>query len=510
MSEAHEIRLTLRPLTPDDHAAVTEVQRACFPGVQPWGKAQFARQIELFPEGQIGIELDGRLMATSSAMLVSGDDWEAAHVYQEVSGPGGMDAHEPEGDTLYGIDLAVHPEARGLRMARRIYEYRKLLMERWNLRRMFIAGRIPGLSAQPAEPDGGPLSPEAYVRKVLSKRTADSTLNAQLAQGFYIRRVLRDYLPSDHESHGHAVLMEWINPEWMPDDPKVRAVVRVAAVQYRMRPVTSFEQFADQCAYYADLASDFRSDFLLFPELLTNQLIPLGEVARPALRVRGLNQYTDRYVELFRGLAIKHNVNIIGGTHLVVENDVLYNVAYLFHRDGHVDRQYKLHITPSEARWWGVAPGDKLEVFDTDCGRIAINICYDVEFPELARVAKAKGANVLFVPYNTDMRSGHIRVRTCAHARCIENGMYVVLSGMCGGLPSIDWAEMHYARSAILTPSDIPFPSDGIGAEAEDNNEAMIVHDLDYTLLRRAMRQGAVRPWLDRRSDLYEVTWKGE
>src|SRR5690606_3802559 len=114
----------------------------------------------------------------------------------------------------------------------------------------------------------------------------------------------------------------------------------------------------------------------------------------------------------------------------------------------------------------------------------------------------------LFVPYNTDLRSGHIRVRTCAHARCIENNVYVVLSGMSGGLPAEDWAEIHYARSAILTPSDIPFPRDGIGAESLDGLEALVVHDLDYTLLRRMQRQGTVRTWIDRRHDLYRVTWR--
>ena len=88
--------------------------------------------------------------------------------------------------------------------------------------------------------------------------------------------------------------------------------------------------------------------------------------------------------------------------------------------------------------------------------------------------------------------------------------MYAVLSGMSGGLPNEDWAEIHYARSAVLTPSDIPFPRDGIAAEANDNVETLLVHDLDYTLLRRMQRQGSVRTWVDRRTDVYQLSWQDD
>lgn len=502
MYNERESRLNLKMLEVSDYDAIVKLQQACFPGVPPWRYESFVSQVEIFPEGQVGIEIDGELVATSSALVVTGTDWEGAHIFKEVSAEGTIKTHEPEGDTLYGIDIAVSPEHRGMKLARRIYEYRKELMRQMNLRRMFIAGRVPGLNDHPE------LSPEEYVRRVVSKELVDSTLTSQIAQGFFIRRVLRGYLPSDIESGGHAVLMEWINQDWAPYDMNVRDSARVGAAQYRMRPVTSFEEFEEHCTYFADLASDFRCDFLLYPELLTNQLIPLVEVDRPAMRARSLHQFTDRFIEMFTKLAMRYNLNIIGGTHLIIEDETLYNVAYLFHRDGRIDKQYKLHVTPAEARWWGVAPGDRLEVFDTDCGKIAIMVCYDSEFPELGRIAKAKGANVFFVPYNTDLRSGHMRVRTCSQARAIENNVYVVLSGMCGNLPSTDWAEIHYARSAILTPSDISFPVDGVAAEANDNVETLLVYDLDYARLRKMQRQGAVRTWLDRRHDLYTVTYR--
>jgi predicted amidohydrolase len=321
--------------------------------------------------------------------------------------------------------------------------------------------------------------------------------------------VLPGYLPEDTESCGNALLLEWHNPDYVPEGRERPRLVRVASVQYQMRAVASFDEFATQVEFFVDTAAEYRADFVLFPELLTNQLLALVPADRPALSARRLAEFTPAYEELFGGMALRYAINIIAGTHLVVEDDKLYNVAYLFHRDGRIDRRYKTHITPAEQRWWGVSPGDGIDAIDTDCGKIGICICYDVEFPEAARILREQGAQILFVPYNTDLRSGHIRVRSCAQARCIENHMYAVTSGACGNLPMVEGADIHYARSAILTPSDVAFARDGIAEEATPNVEMMLVHDLDIALLRRTERTGTVRPWVDRREDVYRVVYAG-
>nr|WP_315853878.1 nitrilase-related carbon-nitrogen hydrolase [Crateriforma spongiae] len=170
-----------------------------------------------------------------------------------------------------------------------------------------------------------------------------------------------------------------------------------------------------------------------------------------------------------------------------------------------MDKQYKLHITPSEQRWWGVEAGNELGVFDTDCGKVSIQICYDCEFPELGRIAADQGANLIFVPFNTDTRSGYLRVRQCAAARCIENEVFVAIAGCTGNLPFVENADIHYAQSAILTPCDVTFARDGIGAQANENIETVIIHDVDLELLRRHRIGGTVRNWNDRRTDLYDV-----
>jgi predicted amidohydrolase len=160
----------------------------------------------------------------------------------------------------------------------------------------------------------------------------------------------------------------------------------------------------------------------------------------------------------------------------------------------------------------GSAPGKGLEVFETDRGKIAILICYDIEFPEICRVATGKGADMLFVPFNTDERTGFLRVSVCARARAVENEVYVVISGCVGNLPFVQNADIHYAESAIYTPSDIAFDRDGIAASCTPNIETMLIHDIDLERLRRHRYAGNVQNWKDRRSDLYriEFTENGE
>jgi predicted amidohydrolase len=296
------------------------------------------------------------------------------------------------------------------------------------------------------------------------------------------------------------------------DERRVAPVqmIRVAAVQYQMRRISSFEEFARQVEFFVDSAADYSCDFVTFPELFTLQLLSLTSAKRPGLAARTLAGFTPKYLELMTRLSVKYNVNIIGGSQFLLDKNRLYNVAYLFRRNGTLGRQFKLHITPSERRWWGVEGGNKVEVFDTDRGRIAINICYDVEFPELARIVARRGAQILFCPFNTNERTAYLRVRHCAKARCIENHLYAVLSGCTGNLPFVENADIHYAQSGIYTPSDIAFARDGIAAECEPNVETIVLHEVDVELLRSHRYTGSTLNWNDRRRDLYQIHYKSE
>ncbi len=499
-------RVVVRPLKPSDYNAVCELQLKCFPGMKPWKQDQFESQLKLFPEGQICIEMDGKIVASSSSLIVDFDLYDEWQNWAVIADNGYIRNHDPTGNTMYGIEIMVDPEYRGFRLSRRLYDARKQIARDKNLERIIIGGRIPGYHHHAEE-----LTAQEYVDKVVAKELVDPVLTAQLANGFVLQRLIPDYLPVDKESMGYASFLEWANFDYRADRRRRwRAVeiVRVAVVQYQMRPVGSFEEFAQGLEYFVDVAADAQSDFVVFPELITTQLLGQYPGVRPGLAARKLDEHTQAYVEHFRQLAIRYNVNIVAGSHFTLEQGKLYNTGYLFHRDGRMRRQRKLHITPAERRWWGVSPGNNLEVFDTDSGKVAILLCYDVQFPELGRIAAKKGAHILFVPFNTDDRNGYLRVRNCARARCIENHVYAVLSGCTGNLPFIENADTHYAQSGVFTPHDYPFSRDGISGECSPDEETVMIHDLDIELLRRHRYTGTTTNLSDRRLDLYSVRYK--
>ncbi|QDV24584.1 bifunctional GNAT family N-acetyltransferase/carbon-nitrogen hydrolase family protein [Aureliella helgolandensis] len=499
-----EWNLVVRNTRLEDFETLVEIQKKCFPEMELWTRAQIESQLKHFPEGQFVVECDGRVIASCSSLLLSYEDELEWHNWKKTSDSGFIRNHKPDGNTMYGIEIMVDPDFRGMRLSRRLYEARKEFCRQRNVARIIIGGRIPGYCKHADE-----MTAREYVDRVVDKSIFDPVLTAQIANGFSVQGLIDNYLPSDVESCGYATFLEWKNFELRLKGARRhrRSVepVRIGAVQYQMRAVADFDEFARQSRYFVDVAGDYKCDFLLFPELFTTQLLSCMPAQRPGSAARALSEFTPQYLELFTDMAVAFNTNIIGGSHFVVEDDVLYNIAFLFRRDGSIAKQYKLHITPSERRWWGVTGGHSIEVMDTDCGPISIQICYDSEFPEVGRIAAAKGANIFFVPFNTDTRNGYLRVRTCAAARCIENHVYVAIAGCTGNLPFVENADIHYAQTAILTPADVTFARDAIGAEANANIETVIIHDVDLELLRRHREQGSVTNWKDRRRDLYSV-----
>ena len=503
--EEIERRIVVRQLRLEDYQALVAMQQLCFPGMEAWRREQIESQLRHFPEGQIVIGLDGEIVASSGSLIVEFAEHEDWHNWKEIADDGYIRNHTPDGDTLYGIEMMVRPDHQGMRLSRRLYEERKRLCRERNLERIIIGGRLPGYH-QVADT----LSASEYVDAVMRKALFDPVLTAQLANGFVLKRLIPAYMPSDEASRGYATFLEWANVDHVP--PRARRfmavrLVRIAVVQYQLRELDRFEEFARQVEFFCDVASENRADFVIFPELLTVALLSYMKGARPGEDVRRLAGLTPEYLDLFSDLAIKHNVNVLGGSQFTLSGDHLYNVAHLFRRDGTVVRQPKLHPTQSERKWWGLEGGDRLQVVDTDRGRVAILVGTDVEFPELGRIAAAKGADILFVPFAADERSSFLRVRTCAHARAIENDVYVATAGCVGNLPFVDNADLHYACSGVYTPSDFAFPRDGIAVESPENVETVTFCDVDLEVLRRHRKVGTAPTWADKRSDLYRVEW---
>jgi len=281
-------------------------------------------------------------------------------------------------------------------------------------------------------------------------------------------------------------------------DPKR---IRVASLQYFIRPVASFEQFAEQVEALVDTAQDYGCRLLVFPEYFSCQLLTVTGTKLPiAEQIRKLATLEERIVELFVRLAKKSGMYIVGGTLPAVDPpdlETVYNECYFYAPNGSWEVQGKLHMTRFEKEDWLVSPHKTFRVFDTDFGKVAITICYDVEFPELARAAARQGAYILVVPSCTDERQGYLRVRYCAQARAIENQMYVIQSSTVGSLPQVPAVSLNWGQAAILTPSDFAFARDGILAEGVPNQESMVIGELDLERIVETRQRGTVLPLRD-------------
>lgn len=279
--------------------------------------------------------------------------------------------------------------------------------------------------------------------------------------------------------------------------------VRIAAVQYHLRHIQDWAGFENQVDFVLDAAAEYRPQFVLLPEIFTTQLMSLLDVSDVRRAVRELSGFTPHYVDLMRRHAEKHGYHLIAGSHPTLRDGRLYNTAYLFNPAGQVFEQDKLHRTRWEKDHWETTPGETLSLFETVHGKVAILVCYDVEFPELARQVSEAGADILFVPSCTDDRQGYLRVRYCCHARAIENQVYVAMTSTVGNL-RVSGLRMHYGQAAILSPSDFPFARDGIAAEGVANAEQIVVADVDLALLGHNRINGTTIPLFDKRAELYD------
>ncbi len=503
--------ILLRHARADDVPKLIALNKICFPMMAEenvvWRKGQLLNHLRVFADGQIVAEHQGEVVGAVASLIVDlGTNPYRPHTYAGITDGGYFHNHDPTGDTLYGADVYVHPKMRGTGIGHQLYEARRVLCKRLNLRRIVAGGRIDGFRE-----NGQGLSAEQYVKKVENGETKDLVLSFQLREGFVVRGLLSSYI-TDPNSRNFATFIEWKNPDHVPGQNSGERKIRVAAVQYQVRKIDSFEEFSNQVEYFVETASEYRADFVLFPEFFSVQLLSQPELSRlPSVEgIRRLSELEGAYLELMAGLAQRYGIYIIGGTHPMRRGEKILNMSPFFFPDGKYQLQPKIHITPSEKKYWGITGGDDVLVITTPKVTVGINICYDSEFPEFARYLADKGVELLFVPYCTDDRQGFYRVRYCCQARAIENQIFVATAGIIGNLPSVPAMDIHYGRAAVFTPSDFQFARDGIQAEADSNVETLLVTDLDIDDLYRARAAGSVTPRLDRRKDLFEFRYLPE
>ena len=512
-------KLSIRNAELGDIPAINDLTTRAYKGTGMHGYSEGALtgQINNFPAGQFVILVDDRVVGYCATFRIKESIGLKPHSWAEITGNGYASRHDPAGDWLYGMEVCVDPDYRGYRLGQRLYNERKKLCQSLGLKGIVFAGRLPSLSRRMKKFG----SVENYIEAIEQKRARDQVLSFQLHNGFEIIGIIPDYLSVDHQSMGYGIHLVWRNPKVVTADETVVTksygvrlpdTIRVGTVQYKQRKVASFEEFIELAAYFVDVVADYNGDFVVFPELFTLQLLSIeDQELSPAESIEALTKYTPRLKAAMRDMALRYNINIIGGSHPTrVESGRVENISYVFLRDGMIHEQPKIHPTPNELYWWNIEGGSALNAINTDCGPIGILICYDSEFPELARHLTDQGIQILFVPFCTDERQSYLRVRYCCQARAVENQIYVVMSGNVGNLPNVANMDIQYAQSCILTPCDFPFARDGIAADTTPNVETVAIADLRPDTLTAARNNGTVKNLQDRRHDLYNLHWRGK
>ena len=506
MTHESEHKLEIRNLLLSDYEDVREIMKQVYAHMGgAWSLAEFSKLLELFPQGQICIEDKGRVVASALTLIIDDANLERDHSYEDIVADGEFHKHDPEGDYLYGIDLFVHRDYRAMRLGRRLYDARKELCEKLNMKGIIVGGRIPGYAKHHHD-----MTPGEYIKKVKNRELIDPVLTFQLANDFHPKRVIRNYIPEDGPSRSYGVFLEWNNIFFRTTKKIVwgrKSNVRVGVVQWQMRTFASIEDLLHQVEFFVDTVSGYNADLILFPELFNAPLLALYDQEDPPMAMRSLAEHTEQLKSEMLRMAVAYNINIVTGSLPEYDGEKLYNVSFLCRRDGTWEAQYKLHITRDEAEYWGLQGGEGLRVFQTDIGRIGILICYDVEFPELGRILADMGMQILLVPYWADTKNAYLRIRRCAQARAVENECYVAISGSVGNLPKVENMDIQYSQSAIFTPSDFAFPHDAVAAEATVNTEMTLLADIDLDLLKELRKHGSVRNLDSRRKELYSVTW---
>lgn len=496
--------IKVRPLSKKDYNDLKSSMAQAYQNLdEVWTRENIVDLIDIFPEGQLCVEVDGKVVACALSLMLNSKKANVYDSYYEIIDDGKFSKHDYDGDVLYGIEVFVHPDYRSLRLGRRLYDARKELCEQMNLKSILAGGRIPNYFNFADE-----MLPRVYIEKVKRKEIFDPTLTFQLSNDFHVKKILKHYLPDDSASQGFATLLEWNNIYYDPDTRSISAskqAIRLGLVQWQMRSFKDIEEFYDQVEFFVDSVSDYAADFIMFPEFFNTPLMSPFNDLPERTAMEKLAESTKEIVARIQEFAVSYNVNIIAGTMPIFERGKLYNVSYLCHRNGHTDSYRKVHITPNEMKYYGMAGGNEVKVFDTDCGKVGLLICYDVEFPELGRILAEQGMQILFVPYMTDTQNGYIRVRHCAQARAIENECYVAIAGSVGNLPRVNNMDIQYSQSAVFTPSDFSFPNNAVKAEATPNTEMVLIADVDLYALRDLHEYGTVKNLKDRRKDLYSV-----
>lgn len=270
--------------------------------------------------------------------------------------------------------------------------------------------------------------------------------------------------------------------------------VLVAAAQYGIGAPADFATFASRLGERVANAAAAGARIVVLPEYVALEAaagLP-AEVRTDFVRsLASLQTFHDDYVALARDLATRHAIYLVAGSFLIDIGGRYRNRSYFASPEGRLAFQDKLTLTGFERAAAVIEAGDMLKVFDTAFGRVAINVCYDVEFPLYAHAQAEAGARLLLVPSCTDTDAGASRVRIGCQARALENQVFVACAVTAGAAPWSPALDLNTGRATIYSPVDRGFPSDGVVARVEGSAEWAFA-DLDFAALDAFKREGQV------------------
>lgn len=277
--------------------------------------------------------------------------------------------------------------------------------------------------------------------------------------------------------------------------------ITVAAAQYPIDRFRHFDDFVAKASRWVKDAADRGADLLVFPEyggMELSSLLPEAVIGDLSAQLEALQPLRDDALAVWRRLAMQHGVTLLAPSLPWRLADGRYvNRAWLITPDGRMGHQDKQIMTRFENDDWGVSAGDGLRLFDTPAGRLGVLICYDSEFPDLARALVEAGADLLLVPSCTDTPAGYHRVRLSAQARAIEQQVAIVHSPTVGEALWSPAVDINTGHAAVYTPCDHGFPPDGILTRGEDATPGWQLARLDLPLIRALREQGQVNNYHD-------------
>ena len=256
-----------------------------------WSEEKIEKLIKIFPEGQVAIIVNGEVAGCALSIIVEYKKFDEHHTYDIITDNESFGTHTSEGDMLYGIEVFIQKNYRGLRLGRRLYDYRKELCEQLNLKGVVFGGRIPNYHRYSLE-----YTPEQYVSKVRRKEIHDTVFDFQMANDFHPVKIVKDYLEGDEASGRYGVIMEWKNIYYEKPEAKPifsQKVIRVGLIQWQMRLYRNLDDVMEQVEFFIDAVSGYQSDFVLFPEFFSAPLMSEYNHLPEAGAIRELAKYSE-------------------------------------------------------------------------------------------------------------------------------------------------------------------------------------------------------------------------